>query len=720
MSASEAESFNAQADSSAEAVIETLASFLGSQSTDFGPADLPRQPKVIQKLLDELPLGVFWKDRDARFLGANKMALDHFEVAIEQVVGRRYEEFLVNDQLSVSASDRKIMSTGVGMYDAEVLGSKSGGALSIIRVTKVPIFDDAKRVVGVMGFFSDVSEKAKALADLEVSEMRYSLAVSATRDGIWDLDMVHGEFYLSDRCRELLDLPGGLGPVSWLSVARKVGSDQLKLVVDRIRVAALDPRPDKPLPVEVGLESEDGSMRWLNVVGAPLSTDGKLARIVGTVEDVTADRLREDELIYKATHDQVTGLPNRQALTERLGEALDLEEDFALLNIDIDQFRLTNDSLGRETGNHILSALGDRVTECVGDSGYIVRSGGDEFGVLLDGDSNAPEIADYLLEILSQPIEVGDLELFVSTTIGVVQRDDGHIVAADVLRDVDNALYRAKQAGKGTYCLFKTHMRREAEAELELQTRIRRAVREQEFELLYQPLFSAAERKMVGVEALIRWRPDGPDGKLVPPDVFLPYLENSGLIVVVGRWVIEQACSQMAQWRRLDQRMEEVSISVNVSRVQFQGAQLSRYLSNALTQHSIPASDLSIEITETMVALSMDELIDQLLDIRGSGVRIALDDFGVGQSSLSILYKLPVDVVKIDRSFVDRIRLDENEPVTEAALEIARSMGLGTVAEGVETVDQATWLSSSGCNILQGFLLSRPVPASEVLGYLDN
>ncbi len=709
----------AQQDPSAGAAVETLSAFLGQEPMQTAPADLLRHPKIMQELLDEMPIGVFWKDRDAKFVGANQKMLDYFGLPLEEVVGRRYEELFVGeDPLAVSSGDREIMANGNRVEACVELRDNSEGTLTNVNITKLPIVDDAERVVGVMGFFSDVSEQAQIIADLKTSEMRYALAVRASHDGIWDLDMKRGEFYFSKRCCELLDLPESAKPVPWLVVARKIGVDQVRRIADGIR--EIRPDPNQMLSLELQVDRPDGSQRWLNLVGAPLETDGELTRIVGALEDVTDDRERENELIYKATHDPLTGLPNRVALTERIEEALVEGQNFALLNIDIDQFRLTNDALGRDSGNHILLALGNRIAECIGPAGIVARSGGDEFAVLLDNGSNAETVAEFLVGVLAQPIEVADLEMFVSATVGVVQRGSGHYLAADVLRDVENALYRAKEIGKGTYCVFSPNMREEAEAELRLQNRIRRAVREMEFELYYQPLFSAVERKMVGVEALIRWRPDGPDGKLVPPNVFLPYLENSGLIITVGRWVIEQACSQLALWRQIDPRMNEVSMSVNVSRAQFQGDQLARYVRESLTRHRIPPPDLSVEVTETLVALSVDELINQLLAIRGLGVKIALDDFGVGHSSLSILYNLPVDVVKIDRSFVDRIRPDKQEPVTEAALEIARSMGLRTVAEGVETVDQASWLSSSGCNVLQGFLLSRPVPHSEVLTYLED
>ncbi len=695
-----------------------MASFLVGVSERVAPADLVRRPEIAQSLLDELPLAIFWKDRDSRFIGANQKALDYLGLSLGQLVGRRYEDlFAVEDGVCVYSVDQGIMATGIGLRGTEEYLSNSKGELSAVRVTKLPIMDEFDRAVGMVGFFHDIAEEERVFAELKTSEMRYSLAVGASRDGIWDLDMKRGEFFMSQRCRELLGIPEGIEPVTWLGVARVLGIEQVRLIAGAIKKAIPDNSP--MMSIELRTVKADGSTRWLNLVGAPLKTEEGFDRIVGALEDVTAERERESQLVYKATHDLLTDLPNRVALIERLEIELASNRDFDLLVIDIDQFRLTNDSLGREIGDQVLLATGNRIADFVGPAGFVARSGGDDFAVLLNDSSHAETVAEFLTGILCQPIEVADLELFVSTTIGVVGRGEAHNTPVDMLRDAENVLYRAKQIGKGSYCIFQPYMHQEAEDELALQARIRRAVREEEFELYYQPLISAADRKMVGVEALIRWRPDGPDGLLIPPDVFLPYLENSGLITSVGRWIIDQACRQLAQWRQDDIRMNEVSMSVNVSRVQFQGRQLERHVQESLTRHRIPAGDLFVEVTETSVALSADGLIEQLSAIRGSGVRIVLDDFGVGHSSLSTLYNLPVDAVKIDRSFVDRIRLDKREPVTEAALEIARSMGLRTVAEGVETADQASWLSSSGCNVLQGFLFARPVPHTEVVGYLD-
>ena len=308
--------------------------------------------------------------------------------------------------------------------------------------------------------------------------------------------------------------------------------------------------------------------------------------------------------------------------------------------------------------------------------------------------------------------------MFVSASIGVVHRSLDHATPPDLLRDVDNALYRAKRSGRGSFCVFDPAMREQADYELQLHNRIRMAVRNMEFELHYQPLYDALDGSMVAVEALIRWRPSD-TGQLVSPAVFLPYLERSGMILSVGRWVIDEACKQLAEWRATDSRMNDVGISVNVSRAQFRDSGLTSCVLQALERNGLDASDLSLEITETVVAQSIDELIDQLIAVRGLGVKVAVDDFGVGHSSLSALYDLPVDVLKIDRSFIDRIQSDTKEPITSAALDIAKSLGLETVAEGVETDEQAEWLRSSGCNVLQGFLLSRPLSQDRVIAQLD-
>ena len=420
------------------------------------------------------------------------------------------------------------------------------------------------------------------------------------------------------------------------------------------------------------------------------------------------------ELRYQAMHDGLTGLPNRALILDRIEQLLVRGRRQgtvgAALYVDLDEFKNVNDSLGHEAGDRLLVAVAARLQNTLRDTDTIGRMGGDEFVVLIDGASLqvAPEmVADRILEVMRQPFELegAPLPLIVSASIGIAMGDRAD--AGDLLRDADVALYQAKAAGKNRYEIFQAEMHTDLQHHIELEFELRSALEGEQFQLVYQPIYNLDDLRMVGVEALVRW--DHPTRGVVGPDEFIPILEQTGQIRDVGRWVLDHACHQMAEWHA---RGHDLDISVNVSGRQLDDDAVVEDISDALRASGLPATFLIVEVTETALMRNCEATAKRLQAIKALGVRIAVDDFGTGYSSLAYLQRFPVDCLKIDQSFTKAIATSPEATALIATFaRLGRDLGLTTLAEGVETPGQMAHLRGQHVNEVQGFLLARPLDA---------
>jgi diguanylate cyclase (GGDEF)-like protein len=437
-----------------------------------------------------------------------------------------------------------------------------------------------------------------------------------------------------------------------------------------------------------------------------------------------------DEARRLAYHDSLTGLANRRKFNEHLTRALRFAERqaqyLALLYIDLDDFQRVNDTLGHVFGDHLLTELSDRLRECL--RGYdhmsgadaqeskpiVARVGGDEFIVLIPNMTDprqASVVAKRILRTLAQPYELKQQEHFVGASIGIsVFPSDGKN-ANRLIKHADMAMHHAKQRGKNTYQYFQVSMNSVAKKRLNLETALRKAIEREEFVLHYQPLVDAANGRLIGVEALIRWM--HPSLGLLPPARFIPLAEETRLIAPIGEWVIMEACRQNKAWQNIG--CPKISVAVNVSNQQFSSHDLPRLVEKALLSTNLLPQYLDIEVTETTVMHAKRVVADTLAAIKSLGAKISMDDFGTGYSSLSALRSLPIDTLKIDRTFVMDIKADKREvPIISAIIAMAHSLGLKVTAEGVERIHQVEYLRAKGCHHFQGYLISRPVPAEEV------
>jgi diguanylate cyclase (GGDEF)-like protein/PAS domain S-box-containing protein len=441
-----------------------------------------------------------------------------------------------------------------------------------------------------------------------------------------------------------------------------------------------------------------------------------LANVLG---DALDRQLTEDDIRHRALHDPLTGLPNRTLFMDRLGQAVQrlrrLQSRAAILFLDVDRFKLVNDSLGHGVGDELLAAAAPRLNQTVRASDTVARFGADEFGILLEdigGEHDAIEMAQRIAAVFTRPFVLDGSEHFVTTSIGIALAVGGER-PEDLIRDADAAMHRAKERGGARYELFDEGIRGRAISRLRVENDLRRALARDELTLDYQPVVNLADRSIVSVEALVRW--EHPERGRVPPLQFIPIAEENGLIEPIGRWVLEHACRQAAQWYEQRPDSPPISVAVNLSAVQFENRTLPETVATALQGAGLDPSLLALEVTESVMMGQAKEIAGILQELKAIGVRLVLDDFGTGYSSLAYLTRLPLDVLKVDRSFISGLGIEARDTaVTEAIVAMSHALSLVVVGEGAETDVQIQELRRLSCDLVQGFYFSRPVPPAEI------
>jgi diguanylate cyclase (GGDEF)-like protein/PAS domain S-box-containing protein len=559
----------------------------------------------------------------------------------------------------------------------------------------------------------------QALRDLERSEERYALAVRAANDGLWDWDVASGRIYYAPRWYAILGLPPAAPEESlerWLSLVHEEDVARVREAIDEHLAGRSD-----HLQVEHRMRHVDGAWRWvLNRGLAIRGEDGQASRIAGSMADITEQRLAEQQLQHDALHDSLTRLPNRALFMDRLDQLLqrsrrDPAVRGAVLFLDMDRFKLVNDSFSHSVGDRLLIAVSRRISGVLRPGDTIARLGGDEFTLLLDGlagEDDAELVAERIQRALAEPIMVGEAELFVTASIGVALTSPG-MTPDDVVRNADIAMYEAKHRGRGRSSLFDESMHERAVARMARENELRQAVERSLLEIHYQPIVELATGRVRFLEALARWPGGWPP---VPPDVFIPIAEETGLIGALGRHVLRGALRDLARWRRAGLVDDDTCVSVNVSGRQIDDPELPAEVLTAIADAGVPPSVLRLEITESML-IHEPERIERLVgDVCMTGVGLQLDDYGTGYSSLSALHQLPVDALKIDRAFVRSIcdAGGESGVIVRSTIALAHSLGLQVIAEGIEEPDQFELLRSLGCDFGQGFLMGAPMPAEEL------
>jgi diguanylate cyclase (GGDEF)-like protein/PAS domain S-box-containing protein len=561
------------------------------------------------------------------------------------------------------------------------------------------------------------STSSSGLADeaMRASEERFRALAENVPMGVFFSEVGLRLGYVNDRFAELWGQPA----------AAVVGMGWLESVHDDDRPRLLDALSavltGEPFDMEVRLR-RGSEQRWLRARAVPVSLPGHGAGFVGSIEDVTESRRHEEQLAHQATHDPLTGLPNRVLLAPRLEDALS-RAPVALLFFDLDDFKLVNDTFGHVAGDDLLITVASRLTEAVRPTDMVVRLGGDEFVVLchVSGAEDAARVAERLRVAVSRPAVLEGTEVAVTASVGIVVADGRHD-AEGLLRDADVAMYQAKQAGKARCAVFDERVRTGLQERLSLSGDLRRALGANDLALAYQPIWDVTGPvpTPVAVEALIRWR--HPVRGDIPAAQLVALAQDSGLIEQLGEFVLDRACADLAQWRREDPGLANtLAVSINVSTPELRNGRLVDRVRTALTANRLRGPDLCLELAETVATDGVDGARATLVELRALGVRLAVDDFGTGYSSLAYLRRLPVQAVKIDRAFVGHLDTSGGDAaIVGAIVAVADALGLIAVAEGVERPAQLEALTRLGCAQAQGYLLGAPVPAASVRSLLSQ
>jgi len=645
--------------------------------------------------------------------------------ALEKLEGHAYDLVLLDNMMP-------------GMSGVDMLkmlrGTYTASELPVIMVTAL---SESEKVVeslalGANDYITKPVDFAVALARIQSqlnrkwaeealreSRERYSLAARGTNDGLWDWDFRTGQIFLSERWHEMLGEPaegsGAQDPESWLGRVHR--DDQQRLRRDVAGIGQTGGANE--LVSEHRLRHKDGTWRWVLTRGTVLrDREGNAVRMAGSLTDVTRDR----------AFDPLTGLPNRVLFLEILERSLeqyrkDASKGFAVVFTDLDRFKLINDSLGHQAGDQLLKEVAVRLERVARQLGaarpgdtLAARLSGDEFGLLLPGVTNSGQskaIASQIQQELHAPVELDGRPVFTSGSIGIALAAAHYETAPEILRDADTAMYKAKTLGKGTAVVFDQEMRDEALRRLELETDLRFALERDQFEIHFQPKVNLTDSRLVGFEALLRWR--HPQRGLVPPGQFISIAEETGLIVPIGHWVLLESCRKTVAWHREHPFDPPIEIAVNLSVRQFQQPALVEQVRAVIRETGIEPERLQLEVTETVLMEDAEAALQTLWSLKKLGVGLKIDDFGTGYSSLNYLTNLPFDSIKIDRSFVLNMMNDESSlEVIKAIIVLAQTLGKEVVAEGIETREQLARLQELGCRFGQGFLFSRPVDAGVV------
>ncbi|HEX7907910.1 MAG TPA: EAL domain-containing protein [Paraburkholderia sp.] len=683
-------------------------------------AEAQRSNQMLEAVIDNIPQRIFWKDMESRYLGCNMaFARDAGLAYPEQVVGKSDSDMPWRDFANLlNDHDKEVVSTGVPKMNFEV-DLVIDGVHRTTVTSKLPFTDGDGRVIGVLGSYTDITERKRADLALRLQSRALDASVNAI----------------------LITAPSPSGNlIEYVNPAftRITGYDAAEVIGHDCRVLQRDDRDQEGVALirqaltanreasaVVRNYRKDGALFWNQLFIAPVpNTEGVTTHHIGVINDVT-DLIRyQEQLEYQANYDSLTRLPNRNLLRDRLQHALIVAQrhhkGVAVVFIDLDGFKNVNDSLGHSVGDRLLSVVAERLARCTRTSDTVARHGGDEFVIVMTDTVDEQSLIAWMERVrasISEPVWLDGTELYVGCSMGASLFPQDGEDAETLMKKADLAMYRAKDMGRNTFQFYQPEMNASAGARLNLERRLRRALRDNEFLLHYQPQVDIESGQIVGTEALVRWR--DPEVGLIAPSSFIPVAEESGLIGPLSEWVLREACRQNKAWQ--DEGLPPARVSVNLSARVFQQRDIAKLVMQVLAETGLEPQYLELELTESTIMRNAEEAVSMLNELHALGIGLAIDDFGTGYSSLSYLKRFPVDRLKIDRSFVSDIGVSgDDETITSAIIALAHSLKLQVIAEGVETSAQLDFLKERACDEMQGFYFAKPLSTDAISELLQG
>lgn len=678
-------------------------------------AELVESEAKYRTLVDNLPQRIFLKDRNSVFLSCNRRFAADVGLEPADIVGKTDLDLYPHAFAEkYRKDDQRIMHNGV-MEELEE-SYQDGDRETIIQTVKSPVRNSEGEVLGILGIFWDISDRKQAEQKLRQS----AVVFESTAEGV----------IVTDAQNRIIAVNKAFSEITGYSEEEALQQNPSFRHSERQDMEFYESMWQSILSKgrwqgEIWNRRKSGDVypEWMTLSTVE-DENGATRNYVAVFSDITNVKRSQMQLDHMAHHDPLTDLPNRNLLADRLEQAIRRAERrgslVAVLFIDLDRFKNVNDTLGHALGDELLQQVAQRLQLLLRQQDTIARLGGDEFVILieeLERPAVAEMIAAKVIDVLSSPFTIQSHELYLGASIGISLFPNDAADFSTLIKYADSAMYSAKEQGRNTYRFYTQELTDSAMERLAMESALRHALERGQFTLHYQPQINISDGRLIGAEALLRW--NHPKLGMVPPDKFIPLAEECGLILSIGDWVLEQACRQTAQWQKEYPDFE--TIAINLSAVQIQQGDIVNRVAAVLDDSGLPAAALELEITES-VLIQFPELAEvTLTGLREQGVVLAIDDFGTGYSSLTYLKRFPIQILKIDRSFIQDIPHDSNDTaITRAVIALGRSLQLKVIAEGIESAEQAAFLQAEGCEVGQGYYFSRPLPAQELLRLLKT